>query len=50
MANEGLNISAKAQVTLTKFDAHGNIIGTEEHEISLTEQEAKDLWHLQQQE
>lgn len=49
MANEGLKIEAKAKVKLTKLDEHGQVIGYEEHDVTLSEEEAKELWHLQQQ-
>lgn len=47
---EGLNISATAIVKLKKYDASGNLVSEEKHEVSLTEKEAEALWHLQQQE
>ena len=43
-------LKAHAHVTLTKLDENGKVIGVEEHEIELTEKEAKELWRLQQQE
>jgi len=46
---EGLNLRAKALVTITKLDDKGNLIGTEKHEVELTNEEAKALWHSQQQ-
>ena len=46
---EGLNISAKARVKLTKIDDKGNTLSVEEHEVNLTEEEAQKLWRLQQQ-
>lgn len=46
----GLQLKATATVRLTKLDEAGNVIGVEEREINLTEEEAKELWHLQQQE
>lgn len=50
MATEGLSLSAKAKVRLTKLDDSGNVIGTEEHEVLLSGEEVKSLWDLQQQE
>lgn len=47
---EGLNITAKAKVKLTKLDEDGKVIGIEEHEVDLTREEAEALWHSQQQE
>lgn len=47
---EGLQLKATAYVKLTKLDDAGNIIGVEEREVNLTEEEANELWHLQQQE
>lgn len=47
---EGLQLKAMARVKLTKLDEAGNIIGVEEREVNLTEEEANELWHLQQQE
>ena len=44
-----LKLRATARVKLTKLDENNNIIGVEEHDVELTEQEAKELWHLQQQ-
>ena len=49
MAKEGLKIEAKAKVKLTKLDENNEVIGYEEHEVILSEEEAKELWHLQQQ-
>lgn len=46
---DGLNINATAKVKIVKQDNSGNIIGIEEHETTLTEEEAKSLWDLQQQ-
>lgn len=47
---EGLNLKATARVTLTKLDENGNVIGTEEHEVDLTKEEANALWHSLPQE
>lgn len=47
---EGLNLKATARVTITKLDEHGKVIGTEEHEVDLTKEEANSLWHSLQQE
>lgn len=47
---DGLNITAKAVVKLTKLDELGKVIETTEKEIDLTREEAEALWHLQQQE
>lgn len=49
MPNEGLNITAKARVKLTKVDENGNVISTTEHEVALSREEAEALWHSQQQ-
>ena len=46
---EGLTLRAKARVTITKYDEQGNFIGSEEHEVELTKEEAEALWHSQQQ-
>lgn len=46
---EGLNLKATARVTLTKLDENGSVVGTEEHEVELTKEEAEALWHSQQQ-
>lgn len=48
--SENMQLKATAHVKLTKKDEHGNIISIEEREICLAEEEAKNLWHLQQQE
>ena len=47
---DGLNLSAKVKVKLTKLDDNGNVIGVEEHEGNLTREEAEALWQSQQQE
>lgn len=47
---EGLSLKATARVTITKLDENGAIIGTEEHEVELTKEEAEALWRSQQQE
>ena len=47
MPNEGLSIKATAHVRLVKLDEAGNTIGTEEHEVELTQEEAQALWHSQ---
>ena len=49
MANEGLQLRAKAKVKLSKYDEDGHLIGVEEHEVELTKEEAEALWHSQQQ-
>jgi hypothetical protein len=49
MASEGLQLKATARVRLTKLDESGKVIGVEEHEVELTEEEAHTLWHSQQQ-
>ena len=46
---EGLNLKAVARVTLTKLDENGNVVGTEEHSVDLTKEEATALWHSLQQ-
>lgn len=43
-----LNIKATAHVKLTKIDDKGNEI-VEEHDVELTQEEAEELWHSQQQ-
>lgn len=48
--NDGLNLSAKVKVRLTKLDNNGNVVGIDEHECSLTREEAEKLWQLQKQE
>lgn len=48
--NEGLNIKATARVTIKKYDENGESIGTEEHEVELTQEEVNNLWHSLQQE
>jgi len=48
--NEGLNLKATARVTIKKYDENDNFIGTEEHEVELTTEEASNLWHSLQQE
>ena len=50
MPNEGLNVTAKARVKLTKLDEHGEVIGIEEHEVNLSREEAEALWRSRQQE
>lgn len=42
-------IKATAHIKLTKLDAAGNIIEVKESEVPLTETEARELWHSQQQ-
>lgn len=49
MAQEGLHLNATARVKLTKLDEDGNVIGVEERDINLTEEEALAIWHSQQQ-
>lgn len=46
---DGLRLTATAKVKLTKTDEVGNIVSIEEHEVKLTDEEAKALWLLQQQ-
>lgn len=48
--SENVQLRATAHVKLTKLDENGCIIGVEEHEVALTEEEAMELWQLQQQE
>ena len=50
MENEGLVLSAKANVKLTKLDENGKVLEVSEHQVDLTREEAKELWQLQQQE
>ena len=47
--NEGLQIRATAHVKLTKIDDKGNTT-VEEHDVDLTEEEARQLWLSQTQE
>lgn len=47
--NEGLCLTAKAHVKLTKKDELGNVISVDERDIDLTEEEAHELWLSQQQ-
>lgn len=46
---DGLNIKATAKVKITKLDDKGLVVGVEEHEVTLTEEEAEALWQSQQQ-
>ena len=46
---DGLKLTAKAVVKLTKLDENGKVIDVIEQEVNLTEEEAKALWHSQQQ-
>lgn len=48
--NEGLNLKATARVTISKYDENDNFIGTEEHVVELTQEEASNIWHSLQQE
>lgn len=48
--NEGLKLNATARVTITKLNENGEVVGTEEREVKLTEKEASELWHSLQQE
>lgn len=50
MSKEGLQLTAKAKVKLTKLDEHGKIIEVIENEVDLTRKEAEALWLSQQQE
>lgn len=47
---EGIRLKATARVKLMKYDSDGKAIGVEEHEVQLTEEEAKELWRSQMQE
>ena len=48
---ESFHLKATARVKLIKQDSiTGEILGVEEHEVTLTEEEAKELWRSQQQE
>ena len=47
---DSISIKATAKVRLIKKDADGNVVDIKEQEIALTEKEAKELWHSQQQE
>ena len=49
MNNEGLRLTAKARVKLTKLDENGNVISVEERDVDLTKEEAQALWQSQQQ-
>ena len=46
---ENANLTATAQVTITKLDEHGNVISTDTHEVKLSREEAEALWLSQQQ-
>lgn len=46
---DGLRLTAKATVKLTKLDENGNVIEVVEQEVNLTREEAEALWHSQQQ-
>lgn len=46
---DGLALTAKAKVKLTKVDESGNVVEIQEHEIELTKEEAEALWHSQLQ-
>lgn len=46
---DGIQLTAKANVKLTKLDDKGNIVDTIEQEVDLTREEAEALWHSQQQ-
>lgn len=48
--NVPINIKATAHVKVTKLDDAGNVVSVEEHEVTLTKEEAEALWHSQQQE
>lgn len=50
MPNEGLTLTAKATVKLTKLDEHGRIVEETEKEVELTREEVEALWRSQQQE
>jgi hypothetical protein len=48
---ENIHLNATARVKLIKCDGTtGEILGVEEHEVKLTEEEAKELWRLRQPE
>lgn len=47
---DGLKLKATARVTLVKLDENGNVIGHDEHDVDLTEEEAEELWRSLQQE
>lgn len=47
---DNISLKATAKVKLTKLDEYGNVVDIEEHEVNLTEEEVKSLWHSQQQE
>ena len=47
---EGLNLKATARVTIKKYDENDEFIGTEEHEVELTQEEVNNLWHSLPQE
>lgn len=50
MAQEGLRVRARAHVRVLKYDENGALMGVEEHDVDLTEEEAIALWLSQQQE
>ena len=47
MPDEGLRLRATARVKITKYDENNCVIGVEEHDVELTEEEAKTLWQSQ---
>lgn len=47
--SENLHLTATAKVKISKYDENGILAGVEEHVVDLTEEEAKALWHSQQQ-
>ena len=47
---EGLKLTAKATVKLTKLDENNNVVEVIEREVDLTREEAEALWLSQQQE
>lgn len=46
---DGLKLTAKAVVKITKLDDNGQVVGSQEHEVNLTKEEAEALWLSQQQ-
>lgn len=46
---DGIGLQATAHVKLTKRDENGNIIDVIERDVELTEEEAREIWRLQQQ-
>lgn len=48
--SEPAKLKATAHVKLSVFDENGQLVRIDEHEVELTEEEAKQLWLSQQPE